>query len=514
MRCERGSDYSGVAEALSARPGLPRTVGLLGGGVIGGGWAARFLLEGVDVQLYDPDPHAERKAAEVLENARRAWRNLTMIPPLHEGRLSMVATPEDAVHGADFVQESAPEQEDLKRELLARASRAADRSTIFASSTSGLLPSQLQLDMAHPERLVVGHPFNPVYLLPLVEVCGGKLTSTETIEKAEAVYAAVGMSPLRVRTEIPGFIADRLLEALWREALWMINDDIATVSEVDDAIRLGPGLRWSIMGTFLIYRIAGGEAGMRHFMAQFGPTLEWPWSRLTEVPDLGGPLLDKIVAQSDAQAGGQSVRELERFRDDCLVAVLQSLRSHGAGAGEVLAAHERALFEGAHDRAMRDDDDVSRPLRLHSRKVPAEWVDYNGHVGESRYLQVFADASDAFFRYVGVDSAYLARGGTYFTVETHLSFLNQTHAEDLVEVSTQILAADAKRLHLYHQLVRPSDRAVLAESESMLLHVDTRRGRAVPAEPEVVARITRIAEAHAKLPRPERAGRRVGDHRA
>ena len=501
-----------MAEAQSLRPGLPRTVGLLGGGVIGGGWAARFLLEGVDVRLYDPDPQADRKVAEMLENARRSWRNLTMIPPPAEGRLSIVATPEDAVHGADFVQESAPEREGLKRELLARASRAAERSTIIASSTSGLLPSQLQLDMEHPERLVVGHPFNPVYLLPLVEVCGGKLTSTETIERAEAVYSAVGMSPLRVRTEIPGFIADRLLEALWREALWMINDDIATVSEVDDAIRLGPGLRWSIMGTFLIYRIAGGEAGMRHFMAQFGPTLEWPWSRLTDVPDLGGPLLDKIVAQSDAQAGGQSARELERFRDDCLVAVLQGLRSHDAGAGAVLAAHERELFEVAHDRAMRDDD-LSRPLKLHSRRVPAEWVDYNGHVGESRYLQVFADASDAFSRYVGVDSAYLARGRSYFTAETHLSFLNQTLAEDFVEVSTQVLAADAKRLHLYHQLVRSSDGVVLAESESMLLHVDTRRGRAVPAEPDVIARITRIAEAHARLPRPERAGRRVGDRR-
>jgi carnitine 3-dehydrogenase len=192
--------------------------------------------------------------------------------------------------------------------------------------------------MVHPERLVVGHPFNPVYLLPLVEVCGGKLTSTETIERAEAAYSAVGMSPLRVRTEVPGFIADRLLEALWREALWMIHDDIATVSEVDDAIRLGPGLRWSIMGTFLIYRIAGGEEGMRHFMAQFGPTLEWPWSKLTDVPDLAGPLLDKIVAQSDAQAGAQSVRELERFRDDCLVAVLQGLRSHGAGAKSLTTA--------------------------------------------------------------------------------------------------------------------------------------------------------------------------------
>lgn len=470
-------------------------------------------MQGVDVRLYDPDPLAERNVADVLENSRRAWRNLTMIPMPPEGRLTIVATAQEAVEGADFVQESAPEREDLKRELFARASRVADHRVVFASSTSGLLPSRLQLDMAHPERLVVGHPFNPVYLLPLVEVCGGKLTSPEAIERAEAVYRSLGMSPLRVRKEIPGFIADRLLEALWREALWLVKDNIATASEVDDAIRFGPGLRWSIMGTFLIYRMAGGEAGMQHFMAQFGPTLQWPWSKLTDVPDLDESLLDKIVAQSDDQAGGQSVRELERFRDDCLVAVLQGLRSHGAGAGAVLAEHERALFEVAHARAMRDDDDLSQPLRLHSRRVPPEWVDYNGHVSESRYLQVLADASDAFVRYLGVDAAYLAGGCSYFTAETRLSFLNQTRAEEVVEVSTQVLAADDKRLHLYHRLERPTDRALLAESETMLLHVDTRRGRAAPAGSEVAERARRVAEAHSYLPRPERAGRRIGDPR-
>jgi carnitine 3-dehydrogenase / betainyl-CoA thioesterase len=500
-----------VADSASLVPGRPGTAGLLGGGVIGAGWAARFLMEGVDVRLYDPDPQAERKLAEVLENSRRAWRNLTMIPLPPEGRLTMVASAEEAVEGADFVQESAPEREDLKRELLARSSQVADPRVVFASSTSGLLPSQLQRDMAHPERLVVGHPFNPVYLLPLVEVCGGKLTSLDAIDRAEAVYRSVGMSPLRVRKEIPGFIADRLLEALWREALWLVKDDIATASEVDDAIRLGPGLRWSIMGTFLIYRMAGGEAGMRHFMAQFGPTLEWPWSKLTDVPELDESLLNKIVAQSDEQGGGKSVRELERFRDDCLVAVLQGLRSHGAGAGLVLAEHERALFEVAHARAIRDDDDLSRPLRLHARRVPPEWVDYNGHVSESRYLQVLADASDAFVRYVGVDAAYLAGGHSYFTAETHLSFLNQTRSEDVVEVSTQVLAADDKRLHLYHRLERPKDRALLAESETMLLHVDTRSGRVAPAGPEVAERARRVAEAHSHLARPERAGRRIGD---
>lgn len=502
------------AKAGGAPAALPCSVALLGVGVIGGGWAARFLLHGVDVRIFDPDPDAARRAAEMLENALRAWRKLTMMPLPPGGTLVVAGSLEEAVDGAGFVQESAPEREDLKRELLARASRAAAPDTVFASSTSGLLPTRLQLDMEHPERLVVGHPFNPVYLLPLVEVCRGQQTSSESMERAEAVYRAVGMSPLRVRHEIQGFIADRLLEALWREALWLVNDDIATASEVDDAIRLGPGLRLSFMGSFLTYRLAGGEDGMRHFMAQFGPTLKWPWSKLTEVPELTDTLLDKIVAQSDAQAEGRSVRDLERLRDDGLVAVMQGLRTHQMGAGRALAAHERALFDSAHAAVMADGDDLSGPLRLYTTRIPAEWVDYNGHVSESRYHQVLADASDAFVHYLGVDAAYLSRGGTYFTAESHLSFLNQTRAEDVVEVTTQLLGSDDKRLHLYHRLERADDGAMLAESEHLLLHVDSRRGRAAPAEPEVLNRIARVAEAHARLPRPERAGRRIGDRRA
>ena len=199
--------------------------------------------------------------------------------------------------------------------------------------------------MTHPERLVVGHPFNPVYLLPLVEVCGGERTAPRAVTRAEEVYRAIGMRPLLLEVEIDGFVADRLLEALWREALWLVHDGVATVGQIDDAIRFGAGLRWSAMGTFLVYRMAGGEAGMRHFMAQFGPTLQWPWSKLTDVPELTDELLDRLVEQSDEQAGGRSVRELEALRDDCLVAVMQGLRDVGFGAGEVVADYERLLGE-------------------------------------------------------------------------------------------------------------------------------------------------------------------------
>jgi carnitine 3-dehydrogenase len=495
---------------LNASLGDPcRTVGLLGGGVIGGGWAARFLLHGMDVRLFDPDPGAIRRVSEVLENARRAWRRLTLtgLPP--EGTLSVAASVEDAVAGVDFVQESAPEREDLKRELLAAASRAAPAHTVFASSTSGLLPSALQTEMRHPERLTVGHPFNPVYLLPLVEVCGGRLTSDRSVQRAAAVYRSVGMAPLIMRREIEGFIANRLLEALWREALWLVNDDIASVKEIDDAIRLGPGLRWSSMGTFLTYRMAGGEAGMRHFMAQFGPALQWPWSRLTDVPELTDELVNKLVEQSDAQARQRSVRELERLRDDCLVAVMQALRGHGVGAGAVLAAHERELFELRAASLPDVGDDTPGALRLHSAMVPPEWVDYNGHVHESRYLQVFGDASDALFRHLGIDAEYLANCGSYFTVETHLSHLGQTRAGDRIEVSTQVLGFDEKRLHLFHSLYGADGGSPLAVAEQMHVHVDAVRGRAGPASPDVLARLARIAQAQASLPQPERAGRRI-----
>jgi carnitine 3-dehydrogenase len=314
-----------------------------------------------------------------------------------------------------------------------------------------------------------------------------------------------------LRKEIEGFVADRLLEALWREALWLVHDDVATVQEIDDAIRYGAGLRWSFLGTFLTYRIAGGEAGMRHFMAQFGPTLQLPWTKLTDVPELNDGLMDKIVAQSDAQAGERSIRQLEELRDDCLVAVMQGLRTHRFGAGAVLHDYERALLDAGHPTVMADDDeDLSPPLRLHSARVLSEWVDYNGHAHESRYLQVFGDATDALLRYLGVDAAYLAAGGSYYTAETHLSHVREASAGDSLDVTTHVLGFDDKRLHVFHELHRSGDDVLLATAEQMLLHVDTTAGRAQPAAPEILTRIAKLAAAHAVLPRPERAGRAIG----
>ncbi len=317
-------------------------IGLVGGGVIGAGWAARFQLEGHDVAIFDPDPEIARKLDAVIGNARRARAKLFPDAPVNEGRLTIVGSVEAAVAEAHFIQESLPEREDLKQSVLALVDRVARPEAIIASSTSGLLPTRLQSTMARPERFVVGHPFNPVYLLPLVEVCGGEKTAEQTKQTAMELYASVGMRPLHVRKEIDGFIADRLLEALWREALWLVKDGVATTTEIDDAIRFGAGLRWSFMGTFMIYRMAGGEAGMRHFLAQFGPALQLPWTKL-EAPELTDALIEAVSTQSDSQAEGNSVRELEIKRDDCLIAVLDALRSQNFAAGEVLSEHGRRL---------------------------------------------------------------------------------------------------------------------------------------------------------------------------
>ena len=482
-----------------------KTIGLLGGGVIGGGWAARFVLNGYDVKIYDVDPQAKRKIGEVMANARRAYAKLTLAPLPIEGKITFVETPEEAVTDVDFVQESAPERVELKQELLARASRVAPAHVVFGSSTSGILPTQLQRDMTFPERLVVGHPFNPVYLLPLVEICGGDKTSHEARERARAVYELIGMRPLMLQKEIDGFVADRLMEAMWREALWLINDGVATAEEIDDAIRFGAGLRWSFMGTFLVYRIAGGEAGMRHFMAQFGPTLKWPWTKLMNVPELDDVLLEKIVSQSDAQAGARTIRELEVLRDDCLVAVMQGLKQVGFGAGETLAAYERKLFSGA----TVAPTNINNPIEVQRRRIAADWADYNGHTNDSRYMQLSSEALDVFFRSVGFSNDYLATGRSFYTLESHIRYINESKVGDEIVVTAQVISLDDKKIHM-HSVMSHADGRVVATGEHIYLHVDTNLKKACPIGAELLLLLEPIAKAHANLSKPDGVGRFVG----
>lgn len=310
----------------------PQQVAIVGAGVIGAAWAARWVLRGCDVLLYEPSEDAIQMVPEVLENARYAWERMGTAPKT-EGALTYTKTMREAVANADLIQESAPEDLQIKKTVLREIENSADNSAVISSSTSGLLPSILQREMRQPDRLVIGHPFNPVYLIPMVEVVGGKKTSAKSISTAMSFYAHAGMKPLHVRVEIDAFIADRLLEAVWREALWLIEDGVATTKEIDDVIRFGFGLRWAQMGLFENYRIAGGHGGMEHFIRQFGPSLDWPWSRLTDTPEMTEALVKRIADQSDAQSGQYSIRELERIRDTNLVDMMLALESNAWGAG-------------------------------------------------------------------------------------------------------------------------------------------------------------------------------------
>ncbi len=482
-----------------------RKVGIIGGGVIGAGWAARFVLNGIDVAIFDPDPEVERKTAAVLDNARRALTRLFGQALPAEGTMRFAASIADAVHDADFIQESLPEREDLKVRLLAEIDAAMPAHAVIGSSTSGLLPTKLQAGMTRPDRLVVGHPFNPVYLLPLVEICGGEKTSQATKDIAAAVYERIGMKVLHVRKEIDGFIADRLLEAVWREALWLINDGVATAAEIDDAIRFGAGMRWSFMGTFLVYRLAGGEDGMRHFLHQFGPSMEWPWTKLIG-PKLTDELIDTISRQSDEQAGNIDLRTYEKLRDDCLVDLTHALERNDFAAGAVARAHRQRLGGGSADIGTTRPD--GRLLTI-STPVQPEWIDYNEHLTEYCYLKLFGDATDVVLAQIGAGMDYVAAGHSWYTVETHIRHLGQARLGEPVEVRTRVLAADAKRLHLFHEMVNLRHDAVIATAEHMLVHVDAKAEKSAPAPQAMQDKAHAFVAGQSHLPPPDGVGRYI-----
>ena len=327
---------------------------IIGGGVIGAGWISRLIENGIDVAVYDPADDAAEKVDAVLINSRYAYSKLLNVPRAKEGSIIFCDSISKAVSGAELIVESVPERLDIKQSVYAEIEQSASTDALIASSTSGIMPSDLQAEMTNPERLLVAHPFNPVYLLPLVELVGGKKTSMDTIDRAREIYSAVGMHPLHVKKEIEAFIADRLLEAIWRESLWMVKDGIATTQDVDDAVRFGFGLRYAQMGVFDTYRVAGGEAGMRHFMAQFGPCLKWPWTKLMDVPDFTDELVDLIAGQSDEQSGHMTIREMERIRDDNLIAIMHGLKGNDWGAGKTLSGYEQRLIDQS--QAAANDD--------------------------------------------------------------------------------------------------------------------------------------------------------------
>src|ERR1700677_2639374 len=486
-----------------------KTLGLLGTGVIGGGWAARAMHFGIDVIAADVKPEMEDWIRGAVQNAEPALARLTFAPLPPKGKLSSPTDVREMAKASDFIQENIPEQLPLKQRMLAEVSKYAAADVIIASGTSGLTPTDLQRDMVAPERFCVAHPFNPVYLLPLVELVPGAKTAPASIEAAAKFFVYIGMHALPVRREVPGHLTDRLQEAIWREILHMVNEGVATTGELDDSIIYGPGLRWAAMGTNMIYHLAGGESGMRHMLAQFGPALKWPWTKL-EAPELTETLIDRMVEGTQAQAAGRSIRELERLRDDYLVAIQQVLRQYDIGAGATLRALEERLFKDA--AAVRAPQLAGQggPLRLLDTVVRTEWVDYNRHLSDFRYGQVFGDALDVLFRSVGIDEDYRAAGRAYYTVENHIKHLGEAKAGEPLYVTAQVLAVDDKRLHLFQRLHRGRDDKLIATAEQMYLHVDTKAAKAASADPKIRAKLESIRSDHAGLPRPPEAGRPVG----
>jgi carnitine 3-dehydrogenase len=365
-----------------------------------------------------------------------------------------------------------------------------------------------------------------VYLLPLVELVPGAKTAPQTIEDAAAFFTYIGMHALRVRREVPGHLTDRLQEAMWREILHIVNDGVATTGELDESIIYGPGLRWAGMGMNLIYHLAGGETGMRHMLAQFGPALKWPWTKL-EAPELTETLIDRMVEGTQEQAAGRSIRELERLRDNYLVAIQQVLRQFDIGAGSTLRKLEERLYVDARAKAVAahgavtpgaplpgvaSTDAAAREgaLPRFDTTVRAEWVDYNGHMSDFLYGYVFGDAMDALYRSVGIDDAARRGGRMFYTVESHVKHLGEAKAGEDLYATTQILEVGAKRLHVFHRLYRRRDDVLIASGEQMHLHVDTTQPKAVAMDAGLRTKLETLRHAHAGFGVPPEAGKPVG----
>jgi carnitine 3-dehydrogenase len=316
-----------------------KTVGIAGTGLIGAGWAARLLIRGYNVIAYDVHPDAEARLKAAI---KVAWPSMEKLlgKPKKKGKLTFTIDLKEMASKADFIHEAAPEREDLKIKLFRDIDAHARPDVIIASSSSGFLPSRLQSECRHPERVIVGHPFNPVYLLPLVETVPGEKTSKQAMDRAGDYFEAIGMQVLRLKKEIEGYICDRLQEALWREALHVLDKDVGTTGDIDDSIVYSAGMRWAFMGSFLTYHVAGGPGGMRHFISQFDPELELPWTDL-KFPKWNDALEKRLIEGCEAQARGQTVAQIEKKRNAILVDMMKLFRKHKIGAGLVLAREQK-----------------------------------------------------------------------------------------------------------------------------------------------------------------------------
>jgi carnitine 3-dehydrogenase len=301
-----------------------KKVAVIGTGVIGTGWIIRCLAHNKIVYAFDRDLKLRKN---LVTEIKRTWpyvKRLLKKKKLNLRNFRYFTSIEEALRDADFIQECASEDYSLKTKLMNTIGVYAKPNAIISSSSSGLLPTRIYSKCKNPERTIIGHPFNPVYLLPAVEIVPGKKTSKKILAKAKKFYNSISMNPIMVKHELPGYLSDRLQEALWREALHIINEGHATTKDLDRAIEDGPGLRWSLMGTFLTFHLAGGKAGMRHMLEQFGPALKLPWTKL-KAPKLSNKLINRLVEGTKKQSKGKSVAKISNIRDEYLVE-LQKLR--------------------------------------------------------------------------------------------------------------------------------------------------------------------------------------------
>ena len=482
-------------------------IAIIGAGVIGAGWAARFALNGKHVKIFDPAPYATQKMEEVLALAKNAWYQLYSQELQTTGKIEFCDTIAETVADADWIQENTPEVLESKHQVLRDIQSSCSAEAVIASSTSGLTPSQLRQESTRPEQIIVAHPFNPVYLLPLVELVGLNPKQQDNFyTKISSFITEIGMYPLFVRQEIDAHIADRLLEAVWREALWLVKDGIATTAEIDESIRLGFGLRWAQMGLFETYRIAGGTAGMKHFMAQFGPCLTLPWTRLTDVPEFNDTLVDTIAQQSDQQSGKYSIRELEAIRDQNLVGFLRHLKQQNWGAGKIIAVHEQTLITAQSTQNLGFVP-ITFPLR---HPVSPSWIDYNGHMTESRYLYCASLGTDALLDAIGAGLDYVADGHSYYTAESHIVHLREAKLGQMLEIQGYILSFDQKRLHVLLTVSHAGK--PLAYIEQMCLHVNMHTAKVCPAPQTIIDTIARLQQQQPDSIPQEYIGRRIVGH--
>ena len=304
-----------------------KKIAIIGTGVIGTGWIIRLLVHGNKVWAFDPDKKQEKIIIKEINRAKPFALKLSKKNKINLNNFKFVNSLKDAVQNVDFIQECAPENLKVKKLLIKEIEKYAKFRAIISSSSSGLLPSDIQNNCKNPQRILIGHPFNPVYILPLVEIVAGKKTNIKYIHQAEQFYKSLSMIPLILKKEIPGYLSDRLQEALWRESLHIINEGLASTEDLDKAIIHGPGLRWSLMGTFLTFHLAGGKLGMKHMLQQFGPTLKLPWTKL-KAPKLSKKLSKKIIDGTKKQSRGKSISHITNIRDEYLISLLKMRKKY------------------------------------------------------------------------------------------------------------------------------------------------------------------------------------------